>query len=134
MNATATRFAALALGALTAVGITAATASPALAETGSGPCRESSYIPGLSPLTLTAGNGRQLSFQWDTDQNFPSVKVWVNGVYENEYRLPATFAGGEIEARLDQRYALETWMGSVRQTVKQVPVLRVCGPWSGPLR
>lgn len=107
-----------------------ATAAPAApAES----CRQSSYIPGLSPITLTAENGTQLSFQRDTDDNFPSVKVWANGVYEDEYRLPATFAAGEIEARLDHRYTLETWMGEVRQALDQVPVLRVCGPWSGQL-
>lgn len=96
-------------------------------------CRESSYIPGLSPLTLTGANGTRMSFQRDTDDNFPSVQVWVNGAFDGEYRAPATFASGEIQVRLDQRMTLETWMGEVRQTIDQVPILRVCGSWSGAL-
>lgn len=96
-------------------------------------CRQSSYIPSLSPLVLRSGQGTMLALQRSVRQGMPTVKVWVNGQFSGEYNVPFTAYGGQIQTRLRQRMGLETWLGRVQQAQKITPYLVVCGDWSGTL-
>jgi hypothetical protein len=106
------------------------TAFGAQGETG---CRQSSYIPSLGPLTLRNLSGTTLAFQRSVHHGIPSVRVWVNGQFAGEHDTPFSADGGQIQARLQQKMRLETWLGQVRQVSKAVPYLLVCGEWFGDL-
>jgi hypothetical protein len=94
-------------------------------------CRQSSYIPSLSPLVLRNGQGTMLALERSVRQGAPTIKVWVNGQFSGEYKVPFTAFGGQIQTRLHQRMGLETWLGRVQQAQKIMPYLVVCGDWSG---
>jgi hypothetical protein len=96
-------------------------------------CRSSSYIPGLSPLTLQHVSGATISLQRDSRNYGPTAHVWLNGQYVGERDIPFALAGGAIQVRLRTQHRLETWLGSVRQAYKPVPYVVVCGRWHGHL-
>jgi hypothetical protein len=96
-------------------------------------CRQSSHIPSLNPLTLRNIQGTTLALQRSVQHGMPSVRVWVNGQFAGEHDVPFSAYGGQIQVRLHQRMRLETWLGSVRQALKPLPYLLVCGEWFGEL-
>jgi hypothetical protein len=104
--------------------------TPALAADA---CRSSSYIPGLSRLTLARRDGTTVSLMRTVQRGVPSVDVWVDDSYQGRYDVPFTL-GAEIAVRSRQALRMETWMGGVRQALKLTPYVTVCGPWTGDLR
>jgi hypothetical protein len=101
--------------------------SPALAQDG---CRKTSYIPSLQPLVLQALNGTSIALRRHVRNHRPTVYVWLNNRFGGEYFVPLSLASGEIQVLMHTHMGLETWMGSVRQSLKETPYLVICGPWS----
>ena len=102
------------------VGPSRATATPG--------CRTYSYLPALKPLILVHSTGMTVALRRANSYR-PSVSVAVNGAYVGDEAIPFSLAGGEIQVRLLLQHRLETWQGSVRQTIKPVPSVLVCGSW-----
>jgi len=98
-----------------------------------GGCRQSSYIPSMSPLAIRNDQGTAIAFERSVRHGMPTVRVWVNGQFSGEHNVPFSAYGGQIQTRLRQQMRLETWLGSVRQAMKPVPYLVVCGDWFGDL-
>ncbi|HJS86291.1 MAG TPA: hypothetical protein VJ779_12600 [Acetobacteraceae bacterium] len=107
--------------------IWASVASPALAQDN---CRKTSYIPSMQPMVLQAPNGTSIALQRHVRNHRPTVYVWLNHRFAGEYLVPLSLASGEIQVLMHTHMGLETWMGSVRQSLKETPYLVVCGPWS----
>lgn len=97
-------------------------------------CRQSSFLPGMTPLLLRHSGGDTLALQRSARAGQPTARVWLNGRYLGEAGIPAALAGGGIQLRLRLRLGLETWLGSVRSAYKPTPYVVVCGrDWSGAL-
>jgi hypothetical protein len=104
-------------------------AAPARAQD----CSSSSYIPTLAPLTLRHVSGYTIDLLGDSKGYGPSVHIWENGQYSGEYQVPISIADGQIQVLLRMEQRLETWMGRVRQVLKAIPYVTVCGLWYGNL-
>jgi len=72
-----------------------------------------------------------VQLQRDISNGAPSVHLYVNSTYYGEYLIPAEITL-DLVAHTEQRLVLETWMGSVRQTYKMIPIAKFCAEvWDG---
>ncbi|MEV7965682.1 hypothetical protein AB0O34_06825 [Sphaerisporangium sp. NPDC088356] len=101
-------------------------------------CRQSTYIPGLSPITLSSSDGRHtLQVKKRTQNRQPVADIWYDGSYRGRHVIPVRIWNGKgstVTAVLHQYWGTEIWMGQVRQVLKRTAKLQVCGTyWRGNL-
>ena len=95
------------------------------------PCAEREVtLPSVRHLKLTRqDDGLVLHLQRGASNGAPTVRIWEHHEYAGERYVPASVHG--ISVKLVTRQVYETWMGSVQQVTKQVPVAEFCaGEWS----
>jgi hypothetical protein len=103
--------------------------SPFMAQPAEAACITKTYtLPSISYLQLALSNGRVVHLRRSVYMHYPTVNIWDNRRYIGQYYIPVTYAG--LSIILINRVVLETWMGSVRQVVKQVPVVKACNYWA----
>ncbi|MFC4588657.1 hypothetical protein [Sphaerisporangium corydalis] len=101
-------------------------------------CRQSTYIPGLSPITLVSRDGRHtLQVKKRTQNRQPVADIWYDGAYRGRHVIPVRIWNGKgttVTAVIHQYWGTEISFGQVRQVLKRTAKLRVCGTyWRGNL-